>query len=223
MKKVILLILLLLIAGCAQSKDFSYGLKQIDLVSSRYDIASDSYPGDVTQINSAIGAYGELKNLKLDKDQESFAVFLDYKLLSLESDMQFVNSLKYGDAGTTKNGFGCKMRPLIIETVKFKNDSALKGFAAAGRLKEFIDLYPEKSKLVNLSRKNVVFLNASFYEMSKDADSDSSTINGFCPENITLEIYRQQFTKDKILSDEYINGLNYKEAVKLWKQIEGIE
>ena len=223
MEKIILSILLLLIAGCAQSKDFSYGLKQIDLVNSGYNITSDSYPGDANQINSAIGAYQKLKNIKLDKDQEAFAVFLDYQLLSLESDMQFVNSLKYGDAGTTKKGFGCKMRPLIIETVKSKNDSALKGFEAAGRLNEFIDLYPEKSKLVNLSRKNVVFLNASFYEMSKDADSDSSTINGFCPENITLEIYRQQFTKDKILSDEYINGLNYKEAVKLWKQIEGIE
>ena len=219
----LLLILLSLIAGCIQSKSFSYGLNQIELVNSRYNITFDSYPGNINQLSSAIGAYRELKNIKLDKDNEAFALFLDYQLLSLESDLQFVNSLKYGDYGTTKKGFGCKMRPLVIETAKFRNDSANLGFEAAGKLKEFIDLYPKKSKLVSLSQKNIVFLNASFYEMSKDADSDSSTINGSCPENLTLEIYKRQFKRDTNLSDEYINSLNYIQAVKLWKQIESIE
>ena len=223
MKKMILLILLLLIAGCAQPKDFSYGLKQIELISSKYKITPDSYPGDAGVMSSAVAEYKNLKNIKLDKDQEAFDDFLDYRVLSLESDIQFVNSLKYGDFGTTKKGFGCKMRPLIIETAKFKNDSAAKGIEAAGRLKKFMDRYPEKLKLVNISQKNIIFMNATFYELSKDSAIDSSAIESFCPKNTTLGIYRQQFRKETNLSDEYINNLDYENAVNLWKKMMEIE
>jgi len=223
LKKILLVVLLCLLAGCAKSKDFSYGLGQMDAVNSKYNITYSSYPADVNQIDVIINSYRELKELKLDKDQEAFNELVDYRLLTFESDKQFVNSLKYGDAGTTKKGFGCKIRPLIIETVKFKNESAMKGFEAISKLKDFVDKYPQNSKLANLSQKDVIFLNASFYELSKDANRDSNIINSFCPENITLEIYVQGFKKIENLSDEYINSLTYEQAVKLWKQINEIE
>jgi len=223
LKKILLVVLLCLLAGCAKSKDFSYGLGQMDAVNSKYNITYSSYPADVNQIDVIINSYKGLKSLKLDTGREAFDEFVDYQLLTFESDKQFVNGLKYGDAGTTKYGFGCKIRPLIIETVKFKNESATKGFEAITKLKDFVDKYPQNSKLTNLSQKDVMFLNASFYELSKDANRDSETINYFCPENITLEIYKSGFKKTENLSDEYINGLNYEQAVKLWKKIEGFE
>lgn len=223
MKKILLLVLLALLAGCAGTKDFSYGLGQMNAVNSKYNITYDSYPADVNQINMIIGSYKELKSLKLDEDYNVFNEFIEYQTLNLEAEKQFVNSLKYGDAGTTKKGFGCKMRPLIIETVKFKNESALKGFEAVSRLKDFVDRYPEKAALISLSQKNVIFLNATYYELSKDANTDSSVINSFCPENVTLEIYKEGFKRTENLSDEYINGLDYGQAVKLWKQINKIE
>ena len=223
MKKILFVVLLVLLAGCAKSKDFSYGLDQMNAVNSKYGITSNSYLADVNQIDAIMNSYKELKELKLDKDREAFNELVDYRLLAFESDRQFVNSLKYGDSGTTKKGFGCKRRPLIIETVKLKNESALMGFEAISKLKEFVDKYPQNSKLANLSQKDVMFLNASFYELSKDANRDSSTINHFCPENVTLEIYRQGFRKIENLSEEFINSLTYEQAVKLWKQISGIE
>jgi len=223
LKKILLVVLLALLAGCAKAKDFSYGLSQMDAINLKYGITPNSYPADVNQIDAIMASYRGLKELKLDMDQEAFNELVDYKLLAFWSDEQFVKSLKYGDSGTTKNGFGCKMRPLIIETVKFKNESALKGFESVSKLKNFVDKYPQHSKLANLSQKDVMFLNASFYELSKDAKRDSGTINYFCPENVTLEIYQQGFRKIENLSDEYISSLTYEQAVKLWKQTNGIE
>lgn len=223
MKKILLVVLLVLLAGCAKAKDFSYGLSQMDAVNSKYNVTSDSYPADVNKIDAIMNSYKELKSLRLDSDQEAFNELVDYRLLTFESDKQFVNSLKYGDAGTTKKGFGCKIRPLIIETVKFKNESAVKGFEAISKLKDFVDKYLQNSKLANLSQKEVIFLNASFYELSKDANTDSNIINYFCPENITLELYKEGFKRTENLSDEYINGLTYERAVKLWKQINEIK
>ena len=223
MKKILLVVLLCLLAGCAKSKDFSYGLGQMDAVNSKYNITYSSYPADVNQIDVIINSYKGLKSLKLDTGREAFDEFVDYQLLTFESDKQFVNGLKYGDAGTTKYGFGCKIRPLIIETVKFKNESATMGFEAISKLKDFVDKYPQNSKLANLSQKDVIFLNATFYELSKDANSDSGTINSFCPEDVTLEIYRQQFRKETNFSKDYIDKMDYSTAVMEWKKIEGIE
>ena len=223
MKKILLVVLLVLLAGCAKTKDFSYGLSQMNAVNSKYSITPNSYPADVNKIDIIMNSYKELKSLRLDKDQEAFNELVDYRLLTFGSDKQFVNSLKYGDAGTTKKGFGCKIRPLIIETVKFKNESAVKGFEAISKLKDFVDKYPQNSKLANLSQKDVIFLNASFYELSKEANTDSGTINYFCPENITLELYKEGFKRTENLSDEYIDSLTYERAVKLWKQVNEIE
>ncbi len=223
MKKILLVVLLVLLAGCAKTKDFSYGLSQMNAVNSKYSITPNSYPADVNKIDIIMNSYKELKSLRLDKDQEAFNELVDYRLLTFGSDKQFVNSLKYGDAGTTKKGFGCKIRPLIIETVKFKNESAVKGFEAISKLKDFVDKYPQNSKLANLSQKDVIFLNASFYELSKEANTDSGTINYFCPENITLELYKEGFKRTENLSDGYINSLTYEQAVKLWKQVNEIE
>ena len=114
------------------------------------------------------------------------------------------------------------MRPLITESVGLRNNSALKGFEAAGLLSKFIAKYPGEAKFVNLSSKNVLFLNATFYAIYEAAMQDSSTINYFCPENETLLIYRQQFARYTNLSKEYINNLTYSNAVSIWKELGGI-
>lgn len=225
MKKVSLvisLIFVVLASGCAQTKDFSYGLEQMNDINSKYNATFNSYPGDVDKIDLIVNSYKELKKLKLDNDREAFNLFLDYQILNFRSNRDFVNSLKYGDVGTTRGGFVCKSRPIIIETVGFKNASAIRGFEAVGNLKNFIDNYPEKAKLLNLSRKNVIFLNATYYELSKDANSDSDTINEFCPENLALEKYREWFMKNTNLSDDYINKMDYNTAVSIWKKEVGV-
>ena len=176
----------------------------------------------INKIDFMISNLTELKKLKLEKGQEPFYYVVDYRIHNLEADKLYIQSQKYGDAGTTKNGFGCKIRPLIIESAHLRNNSALKGFEAVNLAYEFIKRYPEEAKFVNLSNKNALFLNATYYQVSKDAVKDSGIINYFCSENITLELYKEEFRKTSNLSEDYINNVRYDEAVRIWKELREI-
>lgn len=222
MKKILLVIVLLFVLGCAQKKDFNYGVQQINSLNAKYSTTMETYPGSINKIDAMLNEFAELKKLKLDSGQEPFGYAVDYRMLNLEAEELFIQSQKYGNAGTTKNGFACKPRPLILESVAFRNSSAAKGFEAVDLLSQFIDRHPEEAGLINLSRKNALFLNATFYQISADAEFDSDIINNFCPENVTLDIYRQEFRRDNNLSEDSISKLSYKDAVVLWKNKWGI-
>ncbi len=215
--------LVLFAAGCARTKDFEYGVEQINSLNSKYNTTMETYPKSTGQIELMIGDFKEIKQLQLDSGQQPFGYVIDYRLLNLEAEKLFIESQKYGARGTTKDGFGCKSRPLILESAGLRNMSALKGFEAVGLLRDFADKYPEESVAVGLTYKNALFLNATFYQISKDARSDSSIINNFCPENVTLEIYQQEIRKSTNLSEDFISRLDYNGAVDIWKKIRGIE
>lgn len=209
--------------GCSQPQDFRYGLRQINDTNNKYNTTMDTYPKSIDKINSMMADYQKLKGMKLSKGQEPFNYIVDYRILNLEAEKLYMESQKYGLDGTTKDGFGCKQRPLILESAALRNSSAFKGFEAVVLAREFVSKYPEEAASAGLSLKNALFLNATFYQIYKDARSDSSTINRFCPLNETLEIYRQEFRKKTNLSEDYINGMTYEEAVKLHKQIIGVQ
>ena len=217
-----LLIFLILMAGCAQ-QGFEYGLEKLNDVNSRYDTTMESYPKSAAQIDLMMSDLDSLKDLQLQSGQEPFNLLIRYRILNLEAEKFFIESQKYGFNDLAKTGFGCKPRPLIIESVALRNQSAQKGFEAVRLLREFIDNYPEDADTAGLSNKNALFLNASFYDMSRIARSDSSIINRFCPQNVTLELYRVEFMKRTNLSEEYINNLTYDEAVVIWKKIRELD
>lgn len=219
MKKIILLIAMLFVVSCVQAKDFKYGVKQINNLNSKYNTTMETYPKNIKQIDLMTNDLAELKKLQLETGQEPFNYIIDYRMLNLEAEKFFIEGQKYGAAGTTKYGFGCKSRPFILESASLRNSSALKGFEAVDLLREFVDKYPEEANSVGLSQKNALFLNATFYQIWKDARSDSNIINHFCPSNETLEIYRQEFRKKTNLSEDYINNLTYEEAVNIHKKI----
>lgn len=222
LKKIFLVIALAFIIGCIQSKDFNYGVKQLDKINLKYNTTMESYPQLLKQIDSMGNELKELKKLQLETGQEPFNYVVDYRILNLEAERMYIEGRKYGSSGTTKEGFGCKSRPLIIESVFFRNSSALKGFEAVGLLREFVNKHPEEAAKSNLSQKNALFLNATFYQISRDARSDSSVINHFCPQNETLMLYKEEFRKKTNLSEDFISNLRYEEAVPIWKKIRGI-
>lgn len=222
LKGFFLIFIIFFIAGCAQAKDFSYGIKQINNLNSKYNTTMETYPDSTRQIDLMLNDMEEFRKLQLEKDQEPFNYVVEYRMLNLEAEKLFIEGQKYGNTGTTKYGFGCKPRPLIIESVSFRNQSALKGFEAVNLLREFISKYPDESSLVTLSEKNALFLNATFYEISKDARRDSSIINNFCPKNVTLELYQREIRQKTNLSEDFINNLSYEKAVPIWKKIRGI-
>jgi len=209
--------------GCAQTKDFEYGIKQIGKINSKYNTSMDTYPKNIETINSLISDLKELKKLKLDNGQEQFYYLVDYRILNLETEKFFIEGQKYGDGGTTKDGFGCKQRPLIIESVALRNRSALKGFEAIDLLREFIRKYPEEALTSNLSDKNALFLNATFYSVFTEARRDSNVINNFCPINRTLELYQEEFRKKTNYTEDFISSLSYEQAVVIWKKIRNVE
>lgn len=183
----------------------------------------ETYPNNIKQIGLMLNDFEELNKIQLEKGQEPFNYIINYRILNLEAERLYIEGQKYGDAGTTKKGFGCKPRPLIIESVFLRNSSAMKGFEAVNLLREFVGKYPKEANLAGLSFKNALFLNATFYQISRDARSDSSIINRFCPANVTLEIYQQEFRKKTNMSEDFINNLSYEEAVPIWKKLRGIE
>ncbi|MBI2658966.1 hypothetical protein HYX05_02580 [Candidatus Woesearchaeota archaeon] len=227
LKKIFLIIALIFIFGCVQAKDFDYGLKQISKLNSKYNVTMETYPKTMQKISLMLDDFDELKKLQLETGQEPFNYIADYRMLNLEAEKLYIESQKYGSAGTTKDGFGCKSRPLITESVALRNMSALKGFEAAGLITEFVDIYPEEAESAGFSLKNALFLNASFYVIFQDARRDSRVINNFCPQNVTLDIYKQGFRKPSFrernnLSDERINNMGYEEAVAVWKKDSGL-
>lgn len=223
MKKMFFLVLAALMVGCMQQKDFSYGANQVSMLNSRYNVTMETYPPTIQQISSMLNELSELRSLKLNSGQEPFDYLVDYKMLNLEAERFYIQGQKYDSSGTTKGGFGCKQRPLITESVFFRNLSALKGFEAVDLLDKLVSKYPEEAKSVGLSGKNSKFLNATFYQIQREAKSDSGVINNFCPESRVLELYKEEFRKKGSYSEDYINSLDYETAVKIWKQGRGIE
>ena len=226
MKKILLnaIFVFLLAAGCAQVKDFGYGLEQMKMVDAKYGTNISNYPVDIQQAGYLIGDLEKIKGITLDRGQEQFIQILDYRLLALDAHGDFVNdAVNYGVSGTTEDGFGCKQRPLILESVALRNNSAQKGFKAVSLLRNFVDKYPEEAKMAGVSYKDSLFMNATFYEMARKARSDSSIINRFCPQNVTLELYREEFKKSTNLSEEHIKGLDYDSAVVIWKKLRGFD
>lgn len=222
LRKVLLTLALLFIIGCVQAKDFDYGVKQVNNLNLKYNATMDTYPNNVQQIDAMLNDFRELKKLQLESGKQPLSYILDYRILNLEAEKLYMKGQKYGAAGTTKGGFGCKSSPLIIESASLRNMSALKGFESVNLLREFLRKYPEEAKSVALSEKNALFLNATFYQISKDAGKDSSIINNFCPQNETLVLYKKEIKAKTNLSEDFINNLTYDLAVPIWKKIRGI-
>lgn len=214
--------LMLFVIGCAQAKDFKYGIKQINALNFRYNTTMETYPKNMQEINAMLTDLTELKKIQLQTGNEPFNYVINYRTLNLEAEKLFIQSREYGFYNIAKTGFACKPRPLVIESAALRNQSAQKGFEAVDLLKEFINKYPKESSSIGLSFKNALFLNATFYQVSRDARADSNIINHFCPKNITLEIYQQEFRKKTNLTEDFINKLSYEEAVPIWKEISSI-
>ncbi|MBI2657528.1 hypothetical protein HYX08_02425 [Candidatus Woesearchaeota archaeon] len=223
MKKTFLLILLVFIFGCAQANDFNYGLKQISSLNSKYNTTIETYPKTLDGISQMASEYDGLRKMQLESGQEPFNYLIDYRLLNLEAEKLFMQGQKYGNSGTTKYGFGCKIRPLIIESAELRNKSSNKGFEAVNILNDFVKKYPEESKTAGLAAKNALFLNASFYQVFRDARRDSSIINNFCPANVTLELYREEFRKSTNFTQDILDKLTYEEAAQIWKISRGLK
>ncbi len=216
-------LVLIFIVGCAQdAKNFEYGLGKLNEIDSKYNVTMDSVPTGQKETSLMISELEILGEEKLESGQEAFDSLLIYRTASIEAAQIYAKGASFGAKGTTKDGFGCKDRPFVIESGQLRNSSAQKGFEAVSALWNLVEKYPREANASGLTGKNAVLMNGTFYKIYLDARSDIITIKNMCTENRTLEIYKDYLNKYTNLSDEYINNLDYGQAVIEYKDSLGL-
>ena len=101
LRKYFLFFALILIVSCVQTKDFNYGVKEINNLNLKYNTTYDTYPKTAQKIDLLINELKELKKIQLDNGQEPFYYAVNYRILNLEAEKLFIEGQIYGGAGTT--------------------------------------------------------------------------------------------------------------------------
>ena len=171
---------LLMAYGCQVSSELTFqeGIKKLDEIEQKHGASLKMPPNSTERIDSLVADLNEFESN--NKLSEPMLAFMDFKLKYLESSRLYLDGWKWGKGSTTDYGFGCKGYARIKESAAIRNQSAQKGYEAAGVLNTFLEKYPEEAKIINLTRLEVMALNASYYQVAEKAAKDAKVIEGFC-------------------------------------------
>jgi len=181
------ILIFVLVYGCASSSQtitFEQGVKRINALDEKYGADMK------TPLNSTENIDGLLAELMgfgaLNKGMPlSLKYLLDFRIKSLEAEKLNIEGWQWGRASTTDYGFGCKKGSArILNSSNIRNSSAQKGYEALNSLKLLIDEFPDEAESVNLNQKDVLFLNAMYYQVEDKAAKDARTIRSMCKEQI---------------------------------------
>ena len=181
---IILVLSLIVIYGCTSPDDkaFKEGVNRINEINSNFDTSMKTIPNAVKDIDELliqlIGFAASDRTMP-----QSLNYLLDFRIKSLEAEKLHSEGWQWGRASTTEFGFGCrKGTSRIINSSNLRNASAQKGFESLEALKLLVDDYPKKAKSLNLSQKDIIFLNAAYTQVRETARKDARTIRGLCKE-----------------------------------------
>ena len=219
MNKIIFIILIIFLFGCSQNADSGI-IQKINEVNDKYGTTMESFPASVEMVDDM------LKDFKSIKEMDPYSKFddlLDFRIKTLEAGKLYLKGTRYGNMGTTSQGFGCKSRAIIIESANLRNQSSQISFEAVNILLQVLKDDPEIAEQFSLTGKTALLQNATAYSLFETARKDIKTMNNLCPQNKTLELYKEELRAKMDLGDEYINKLEYDEAALLWRQLRGYE
>lgn len=177
---VLVLVVLMLFVGCVMEIfSFEQGISEMKEINEKHGI---DFKGMPAVMGNAVLLRNDLKELqgRSLNAPESFKLFLDYKIKSLEANIIHIEGWKNDRKSTTKYGFGCKSTQIVINSSKLRNFSAQKGYESLEVLKEFIDKYPEEAESISITQKDVLFSNAYYYEVEAEASRDRKIIESLC-------------------------------------------
>lgn len=183
----IFFIFVLFIIGCsAEITSFEKGIKEMAKINKKYSVDFKSIPNTM---ENAVLLRNDLKQISGMgvNAPESFNLFLDYRIKSIESNIIHLEAWKEGMKASTRDGFGCKSLPIVVNSSILRNISAQKGYEAIKVLQEFVDKYPEEALTINITQRDIVFTNLYYYEIEREAKRDRTIIEHFCG-NKTNEI-----------------------------------
>ena len=115
----------------------------------------------------------------------SLKYLFDFRIKGIEAEKLHTEGWQWGRGSTTDWGFGCrKGSARILNSSKIRNASAEKGYESVNALQLFVDEFTNEAKSLNLTQKDVVFLNAAYTSIQEKAESDARTIRSICKEQI---------------------------------------
>lgn len=158
-------------------KEFENDLNKLNIINEKYNVNLVSFPDTKEKDESLLDELSQLRNVV---ESEQFNLLLDFRIKLIESDIFFKEGWKYGRGSSLKYGFGCKGLPRLRNATTDRNKSSQIGYEAVAIMNEFIDKYPEEAEFANLTLKQSLFLNASFYKEEKDSRRDIRIIESLC-------------------------------------------
>ncbi|MFC2016737.1 hypothetical protein ACFLUF_03380 [Chloroflexota bacterium] len=177
---------LIIVYGCVGSGTITFdeGVKRINEIDKKFDANMKIVPNSTQEINELLA---ELIGFSaMNKDMPlSLKYLLDFRIKSLEAELLHIEGWQWGRASTTEWGFGCrKGSARILNSSKIRNASAQKGYEALDALNSLIEEFSEEAESVDLSQKDVLFLNAAYQQVEDKAAKDSRIIRSLCKEQI---------------------------------------
>ena len=192
-KTLVFIVALILLSayGCAPSSKtitFEKGVERINKLDEKFGATMKNSPNSTESINELLvqltgfGAVNEDMPLPLK-------YLIDFRIKTLEAEKLHIEGWKWGKASTTDFGFGCKKGyPIITESARLRNSSAQKGYEAVNALQLLINDFPDEAESVNLTQKDVLFLNADYYQIERKASRDARIIENLCKDDYLEEI-----------------------------------
>lgn len=159
-------------------REFTTNLKELNELNEKYDTNLYGFPSTIEKDELLLEELNELKNID---ESEPFKLLLDFRIKLVESDIFFKEGWKYGRGSSLKYGFGCrKGLPRLRDATFNRNMSSQIGYEAVTIMNELMEKYPKQAEIANVTYKNLLFLNASFYLEEKDSTRDRRIIERAC-------------------------------------------
>lgn len=188
-KLVIIGITLVLLAayGCSVSSKtitFEQGVERLNEMDKEYGSNMKTPPNSTEKIDGLLTQITGFAALNKNMPQ-ALEYLLDFRIKSLEAEKLHIEGWQWGRASTTEWGFGCKNGyARITESAQLRNNSAQKGYEAVSILQLIIDEFPEEAKSLNLTQKDILFLNAAYTQVEEKARRDAAIVQKLCIDNV---------------------------------------
>ena len=180
------IILLTITYGCATSGaiGFNGGIKKINEIDKQFGATMKSPPNSTEEVNGLLAQLVGFRAANMDMDK-SLVNLLDFRIKSLEAERLHIEGWQWGKGSTTDYGFGCnKGSARVLNSSRIRNASAQKGYEAVEALQLFIDSYPKQAESINLTQKDVLFINAAYQQVKEKANNDARIISSLCKEQV---------------------------------------
>jgi len=179
------LLVLIFVYGCSpETIAFKKNVKRINELDEKFGATMKTAPNSEEGVSEL---FIQLTGFSAANEDlpDSIKSLLDFRIKNLEAELLHIEGWQWGRGSSIDYGFGCrKGSARILNSSKIRNSSAQKGFESTDTLKLFIDSFPKEAKYVNLSQKDVLFLNAAYFLIEAKASKDSRIIRNACKEQI---------------------------------------